>query len=168
VTAVAGSPRIRLTAAVALVAAVAVAAVVLLSGSSTADANAVSFKGKVNIFQSDIPTDQVLYSQIENTSLRDITLDVEDVVLYDADGNEVRSSIRYLAAFAHGIFPWSQKPDPLGEYERRRLGELKTIKPGQSIPITLSWRLAPGGARPARVDLGPVELPLPDKPAVRP
>lgn len=162
------SSRLRLTAAVALVAAVAVALVVALTGGATADANAVSFKGKVHIFQSDIPTDQVLYSEIENTSLREITLDVEDVVLYDADGREVRSSIRYLAAFAHGIFPYSQRPDPLGEFERRRLGELKTIKPGEAIPITLSWRLEPGGARPAKVDLGPVTLTLPDKPAVRP
>jgi hypothetical protein len=160
--------RVRLAVAVAVAAAVAVVALVAFGGGARADATAVSFKGEVHIFQSDIPTDQVLYSEIENTSLRDVELDVDDVVLYDADGKKMRSSIRYLAAFAHGIFPWSQKPDPLGEFERRRLGELKTVKPGQSVPITLSWRMKPGGARPARVDLGPVELELPDKPAVRP
>jgi hypothetical protein len=160
--------RVRLAALAALAAAVVVGAVVLLTGSSGAAASKVGWKGEVEVFQSDIATDQVLYSQVENISLRDVTLDVEDVKVYDADGKVVRSSVRYLAAFAHGIFPWSQRPKPLGDYERRRLGEIKTIKPGQAVPITLSWRVPERGARPVRVDLGPASLALPKGPAVRP
>jgi hypothetical protein len=155
------SGRLRLAAAAALVAAVAVAAVVLFTGSSSGDSARLAWKGKVQVFDSGIPTDKILYTEVENASLRDVDLDVEEIKVYDADGREVRSSVRFLAAFAHGIFPWSQKPDPLGDFERRRLGEVATLKPGQSIPITLAWRVPEGGRPPVRADLGAAELAIP-------
>jgi hypothetical protein len=151
----------RLVAAVALAAAVTVAGVVAFTGSSSGDGGELAWKGKVRVFDSGIPTDEILYSEVQNTSLRDVDVDVEDVKVYGADGEPVRASVRFLAAFAHGIFPWSQKPDPLGDFERRRLGEIATIKPGQSVPITLAWRVPKGTPRPTRVDLGPTELPIP-------
>ncbi len=153
--------RIRLAAAAAIFVAVAVTATVLLTGSSSGDAGKLSWKGEVQVFASGVPTDEILYTQVENTSLRDVDLDVEEVEVYGADGKPVRASARFLAAFAHGIFPWSQKPDPLGDFERRRLGEVATIKPGQSVPLTLAWRLPEGAERPARVDLGPADLEIP-------
>jgi hypothetical protein len=157
----AGRSRVRLVAAVALAAAVAITATVLLTGSSSGDAGRLAWKGKVQVFDSGIPTDEILYSKVENTSLRDVDLDVEDVKVYGADGRAVRASVRFLAAFAHGLFPWSQKPDPLGDFERRRLGEIATLKPGQAIPITLAWRVPAGGEPPARVDFGPDDLDIP-------
>ena len=93
------------------------------------------------VFQSGMPTDQSSTARSRTPRCATIDLDVEDVRLYDADGKVVRASVRFLAAFAHGIFPWSQQPDPLGDFERRRLGEIVTIKPGQAVPITLSWRV---------------------------
>ena len=159
------SGRVRLAAAAALFVAVAVTATVLLTGSSSGDAGKLSWKGEVQVFASGVPTDEILYSEIENTSLRDVDLDVEDVKVYGADGKPVRASVRFLAAFAHGIFPWSQKPDPLGDFERRRLGEVATLKPGQAIPVTLAWRVPKGTPRPTRVDLGPADLKIPTTPA---
>jgi hypothetical protein len=153
--------RVRLVAAVALAAAVTIAAVVAFTGSSRGDGGELAWKGKVQVFESGIPTDEILYSEVENTSLRDVDLDVEDVKVYGADGKPVRASVRFLAAFAHGIFPWSQKPDPLGDFERRRLGEIATIKPGRSIPVTLAWRVPKGDPRPSRVDFGPADLKIP-------
>ena len=153
--------RLKLVVAVALVAAVAIAAVALLAGSADGDAAALEWQGKVEVFDSGVPTDEILYTKVRNSSLRDVDLDVEDVRVYDADGKRVQASTRFLAAFAHGIFPWSQRPDPLGEFERRRMGEIATLKPGQSTPITLAWRVPKGTARPTRVDLGPAELKIP-------
>ena len=156
------SVRLRLVAIVALVAAVAIAAVALLAGSAGGgQATTLEWEGKVEVFDSGVPTDEILYTKVRNASLRDVELDVEDVKVYGEDGEQVQASVRYLAAFAHGIFPWSQKPDPLGDFERRRLGEVKTLKPGQSVPITLSWRVPKGDPRPVRVDLGPAELKIP-------
>ena len=155
--------RVRLAAAAALFVAVAVTATVLLTGSSSGDSGKLAWKGEVQVFDSGVPTDEILYSEIENTSLRDVDLDVEDVKVYGADGKPVRASVRFLAAFAHGIFPWSQKPDPLGDFERRRMGEIATLKPGQSVPITLSWRVPEGAPRPVRARLGDAELSIPQK-----
>ena len=153
--------RVRLVAAVALAAAVAIAAVVLLTGSAGGDAGRLEWHGKVRVFDSGVPTDEILYSEVRNASLDDVDLDVTDVKVYDAEGRPVRASARFLAAFAHGIFPWSQRPKPLGDFERRRLGEVATLKPGQAVPITLAWRVPKGADRPARVDLGPAELKIP-------
>jgi hypothetical protein len=153
--------RLRIVAAVALVAAVAIAAVALLTGSADGDATTLEWQGKVEVFDSGVPTDEILYTKVRNSSLRDVDLDVEDVNVYGKDGEPVQSSVRFLAAFAHGIFPWSQKPDPLGDFERRRMGEIATLKPGQSVPITLAWRVPKGTPRPTRVDLGPAELKIP-------
>ena len=153
--------RLRLVVAVALVAAVAIAATALLTGSAGGDARSLEWQGKVEVFESGVATDEILYSKVRNSSLRDVDLDVEDVRVYDKDGERVQASVRFLAAFAHGIFPWSQKPDRLGDFERRRMGEIATLKPRQAVPITLAWRVPKGAPRPARVDLGPAELQIP-------
>lgn len=154
--------RLRLVAAVALVAAAAIAGIVLLAGDAGGrDAGRLEWHGKVHVFDSAIETDEILYSQVRNASLQDVDLDVEEMTVYGADGEPVTASVRYLAAFAHGIYPWSQKPEPLGDFERRRLGEVATLKPGQAVPITLAWRVPKGTPRPTRVDLGPAELQIP-------
>jgi hypothetical protein len=153
--------RVRLAAAVALVAALAVAAVVLLTGGASAGSGDLAWKGKVQVFSTAIPTDEVLYAKIQNTSLRDVDLDVTRARVLDADGEPVRSSTRYLAAFAHGIFSWSQ--GPLSDFEKRRLGQIATLKPGQGAPITVAWRVPKGAPRPVTVDLGPSELRIPAK-----
>ena len=153
--------RVRLVAAVALAAATAIVAVALLTGSWGGDAQTLEWQGRVEVFDSGVATDEILYSKVRNASLRDVDLDVEDVKVYGRDDKPVQASVRFLAAFAHGLFPWSQKPDPLGDFERRRLGEIATLKPGQSIPITLAWRVPKGTPRPGRVDLGPAELKIP-------
>jgi hypothetical protein len=151
--------RTRLAAAVALVAAALLAAL-LVAGGAEGDEAAVGWKD-VQVFDSGVATDRILAGKITNTSLRELELDVEDVRVFDGQGGEVRSAVRYREAFAHGIFPWSQKPDDVGDFERRRLGEVLTLKPGQEAPITLSWRVPPGGEQPVKVDLGPAELALP-------
>jgi hypothetical protein len=157
-----GLSRARLAIAVALVAAAGLVAVLVFAGGADGDDGRLAWKGTPDLLQAERPTDHILYGQIRNDSLKDVNLDYKDVRVLDTEGREVRSAVRFLAAFAHGLYPWSQRPDPLGDFERRRLGEIATIKPGQAAPITLSWRVADGAAKPSKVDFGEIELALPD------
>jgi hypothetical protein len=152
--------RSRLAALAAAVAAGVVVLALVLAGGAGGDEGSLAWKD-VEVFPAENGSDRILYGQVENTSLRDVDLDVREVRLADARGREVESAVRFSATFAHGIFPWSQKPDDVGDFERRRLGEVATVKPGQAVPITLSWRTAAGAPAPVRADLGPVELDLP-------
>jgi hypothetical protein len=152
--------RTRLAAAAALVAAAVIAGALLLAGGAQGDEGRLAWQD-VQIYEASKKTDRILGGKVRNTSLEDLEIDVTDVRMLDASGREVRSALRFREAFAHGIFPWSQKPDDIGDFERRRLGEIVKIRPGQSAPLTLSWRVPEGGEPPVRVDFGPVELDLP-------
>ena len=128
--------------------------VLVFSGGADGGTGNLTWAGKPNVFRSGKPTDRVLTGRIENASLRDLRLDVDDARLLDADGDEVQSTVRFLEAFVHGLWSWSQAPSQLTEFERRRLGQLVTIKPGGTAPLALSWRVPAGGDPPARVDFG--------------
>ena len=154
--------RTRLTAAVALAAAVVIASVVAVAGGSGGEGGegSLAWQGKVQVIDSDVKTDRILYTKIENTSLEDVDLVAKEVRALDANGREVQSSTSFLAAFAHGIYPWAQRGE-MGEFERRRLGQIATIKPGETAPVTLAWRVPEGGEQPVKVDFGPAEIALP-------
>ncbi len=152
--------RTRLAAAAALVAAAVIAGALLLAGGAQGGEGRLAWQD-AQLFDASRDTDKILAGKVRNTSLQDIDIDVEDVRMFDASGREVRSALRFREAFAHGIFPWSQKPKDMGDFERRRLGEVVKIRPGQSAPLTLSWRVAKGGEPPVKVDFGPAELDLP-------
>ena len=154
------APRVRLAAAAALIAAVAVAGVLVLTGSSE-DGGRLAWAGEPDLLRSGPDTDRILYGQVETASVRTFDLDVKDARVLDADGKELKSSVIFLAAFAHGLFPASQRPEVIGEPERRRLGEIAALKPGRAMPLTVSWRVPKGAKPPVRVEFGSVTLPLP-------
>lgn len=153
--------RVRLAAAAALAAAAVIALTLVLAGGAGGDEGAAVAWKDVKVYDSEIETDNVLAGRLENRSLREVDLDVDDVRVLDADGEPVRSSVIFIQAFAHGLYAWSQQPKKLDDFERRRIGQIVTIKPRESAPITLSWRVPKGGEQPASVDLGPVEIDLP-------
>jgi hypothetical protein len=154
--------RTRLAAAAALAAAAVVVVALLVTGGDSTGA-ALAWEGEKRVFQSGKPTDRVLTGQVKNTSLEDVTIDVEDIRLLDAEGREVQSTARFLAAFAHGRYPWSLRgddPRALGSQERTLIGEMAKLRPGQVAPLTLSWRVPPGARPPVRVDFGSTSLAL--------
>jgi hypothetical protein len=153
--------RTRLAVAVALAAAAALAGGLLLAGGAGGDDGRLAWKGTPALIQA-AKTDRVLYGEVRNDSLKDVDLRYQDVRVLDADGEEVQSAVRFIAAFAHGLYAWSQRPKDPGDFERRRLGEIATIKPGQTAPITLSWRVPAGAEQPVKVDFGKAEIALPD------
>lgn len=161
-----------MTARLVAVAALATAAAVLLpligggdDGTPARPAgSAIGWQGKpLSIDVPALPRDHIVTGRLVNRSLRAAELDVEQVRLFDPRGRALRSTARFSAQFAHGLYPpdSSENGGKTSDFERRRLGEIATLRPGQTIPVTLSWRVPAGAAPPVTVDLGPATLRLP-------
>ena len=159
------SGRTKLTAAGALLAALVL---VLLAGRGGDGATAaqapvrLAWEGKPEVFEvKGLPRDRILTGRVRNTSLRPVDVSVDRIEIVDGQGKPLKSTARFLAAFAHGLYPPAQQVKPPGKFERTRLGEIATLKPGQALPLTLSWRVAPGGSAPTEVRFGGGSLDLP-------
>jgi hypothetical protein len=107
-----------------------------------------------------LPRDRILTGQLRNASLRAVDLDSERVEILDAKGHPMRSTALFAQSFSHGLYQWSMNVKG-SKFERRRIGQIATIKPGQAVPLTLSWRVPAGGSEPVRVrfDGGSLDLP---------
>ena len=108
----------------------------------------------------ELPRDRILTGQLRNASLRAVDLDSDRVEILDAKGHPMRSTALFAQSFSHGLYPWSMNVKG-SKFERRRIGQIATIKPGQAVPLTLSWRVPAGGSEPVRVrfDGGSLDLP---------
>ena len=151
-------------AAGALLAAIGLLALLGRSGDGATAQSPVrlGWEGTPRVIKIDeLPRDRILSGRVRNTSLRPVDITVDRIEVVDAQGRPVKSSARFLAAFAHGLYPPAQQVKPPGKFERTRLGEIATLKPGQSLPLTLSWRTKPGGAAPTEVRFGGGSLKLP-------
>jgi hypothetical protein len=107
-----------------------------------------------------LPDDRIVTGRVRNTSLRPVDLAADRIEIVDARGRRLRSSARFLQGFVHGLSSWSEGV-PGSKFERTRLGKIATIKPGQDLPLTLSWRVPPGGTQPVEVRFGGGSLALP-------
>ena len=105
--------------------------------------------------------DRVLAGAVRNQSLRRIDLTAGDLRLLDRDGREVRSAAIFVRGFLHGLYPPTREPPELPASELRRTGRIAQIRPGDSVPLTVSWRVAPRAASPERIDYGAGSLPVP-------
>ena len=107
-----------------------------------------------------LPRDRILTGSVRNASLRAVDLASDRVRILDAAGHRLHATALFAQHFSHGLYPWSMHVKG-SEFERRRIGRIATIKPGQDVPLTLSWRVAPGGSEPveARFDGGRLALP---------
>ena len=121
----------------------------------------LQWKGKPNlILVPELPRDRILTGSIRNASLRSVDLESERVQILDAAGRRLPATALFAQHFSHGLYPWSMHVKG-SKFERRRLGKIATIKPGQAVPLTLSWRLGSAGAEPVEVrfDGGTLALP---------
>lgn len=147
--------------------------VLLLLGSSGGDSSggssSAAASGPVRLAWKDspqlirvpeLPDDRILTGRVRNTSLRAVDLSVDRIRIVDARGKRVAGTARFLQAFAHGLYPASMGITG-GKFERTRLGQIATVKPGQDLPLTLSWRLASGTVQPLEVRFGGGSLALP-------
>jgi hypothetical protein len=108
----------------------------------------------------ELPRDRILTGRVRNTSLRPVDLAADRIEIVDAQGRPLQSSARFLQGFVHGLSSWSEGVRG-SKFERTRLGKIATIKPGQDLPLTLSWRLPSGGREPVEVRFGGGSLALP-------
>jgi hypothetical protein len=107
-----------------------------------------------------LPRDRILTGQLRNASLRSVDLDTEAVRILDAKGRQLKSTALFSQHFSHGLYPWSWHVKG-SKFERTRTGKIATIKPGQAVPLTLSWRVPAGGSEPVEVRFDGGSLALP-------
>jgi hypothetical protein len=107
-----------------------------------------------------LPQDRILTGSIRNASLRSVDLATERVQILDAAGHRLRATALFSQHFSHGLYPWSWHVKG-SKFERDRIGRSATIKPGQDVPLTLSWRVPAGGSQPVEVRFDGGSLALP-------
>jgi hypothetical protein len=103
----------------------------------------------------------VVIGTVRNDSFKDVKLDASKLTVKDGDGRPLRSSAQFAASFAHGLYGAYQKPNPLPPDELSRLGLRVTIRPGQSAPLTVAFRVRRETRQPVRIDYGEGLLPVP-------
>ncbi len=107
-----------------------------------------------------LPNDRILAGRVRNASLRPVDLAADRIEVVDGSGRRVRSTARFLGSFAHGLYSWSDHVKG-SKFEQARIGKIATIKPGQDLPLTLSWRVPDGHPQPVEVRFGDGSLALP-------
>ncbi|MGH3440916.1 MAG: hypothetical protein ACRDUY_02510 [Nitriliruptorales bacterium] len=105
--------------------------------------------------------DRVVVGQVRNTSLRPLRLDVREMVVRDSGGRALASSARFAAAFAHPLYGAFQKPSYDEPFELDRLGVITELRPGETGPLYVAYRLREGSEPPISVEYGPGALELP-------
>jgi hypothetical protein len=109
----------------------------------------------------DLPRDRVALGHVRNASNHAITVDTRRVVVRDARGHALEATVRFIAAYAHGLFGAFQQPGYLPQGELRRLGIVVELPPGQEEPLSVAFRLRPDSRLPARIDYGRGTLAIP-------
>jgi hypothetical protein len=112
----------------------------------------------------EIPTDRIATGRIRNEGADELRLSVADARALDVHGTPVRATIRFAAGVTHSLYPPRDAPHENPRQQQERLGDAATIEPGQSAPLTVAWHAGTRDRVPVRVDLGPVDVPLPSAP----
>jgi hypothetical protein len=149
--------RIAGALALALTLVVAVAAVGHGSGGERGSGDLV-WQEQPHVYRNpSLPHDRVLRGVIRNDSVRVIMLSARELGVRTADSNEMESAAVFAPTFIRGVFP-QNRGIGAPESEELRVGLRARIEPGQTVPITVSWR--EHGEPAARVDYGTGSLPV--------
>jgi hypothetical protein len=121
--------------------------------------------GRPNVYrQATLPRDRVLVGTIRNDSLRPIKVAATDVRAVDGDGDALRGNATFVRGYIHPLYPPTRPPSGgLPESELERTGRQLRLEPGQTAPLSVAWRLAPGAEAPVRIDYGSGSLPIPGR-----
>jgi hypothetical protein len=112
----------------------------------------------------EIPTDRLATGRIKNEGAAELRLSVTQAQALDAHGTPVRATIRFAAGVTHSLYPPRDGPLENPRQQQERLGDAATIEPGGTAPLTVAWHAGTADRVPVKVDLGPVNLPLPPAP----
>ena len=92
--------------------------------------------------------------------LRRLRVDLPDLRIRDADGNQVAAQPIFLQTFGKSLWSPGRGPVRLPETELLRTGRIAWLKPGESVPFTLAWRKP---AAPARIEYDGGWVPVPEQ-----
>ena len=149
----------------AVVVAIALGGAIVAAGGSGEERSAgdgLGWQGRpLLVSPPNLPRDGIVTGQVRNETLRKMRLDASELVVVDDRGRRWRTSGRFLAGFAHGLWPPGQQVAVGSDAERERVGEIATLEPGEAAPLTVAWRRPRGGGRPVRIELGRLMLPVP-------
>jgi hypothetical protein len=146
--------RLGIAAAVLILGIGAIVALISLTGGDeeggAAGGTALSWEDPPTLLSpADLPDDRIAYGTVRNTSLERIQAANGDFVVRDASGAKLDASVQFLAQYAHGLYGAFQKPNPLPDEERSRLGFTVDLQTGQTAPLTVSYRLTKDSDLPA-------------------
>jgi hypothetical protein len=96
-----------------------------------------------------MPGDRILTGTLRNDGLRRVRVDLPDLRVRDAGGDDVAAQPVFLQTFGKSLWSPARGPAQLPETELQRTGRLAWLEPGETVPFTLAWR-AP--AAPARIE----------------
>ncbi len=133
--------------------------------SSTVSAPGQSARGGVNwvgdpqiATPAELPGDRVLTGHIRNDSSAALRLDGATAELRDDRGRTITGVVTYARGFTHGLYgPGVSPKEAMPDFLATRLGMTEVVEPGETVPVTISWR----GAPPSSADLGSATLALP-------
>ncbi len=146
----------RAVAALALLLAVAVAG---CGGDDELGSGDLMWDQKPRVFKNaNLPDDRVLAGTVRNDSLEAVTLVARELGVRTGGGDEMESAAVFAPTFIRGVFPQNRGTD-IPESEQLRIGLRARLQPGQTAPLTVSWRQQ--GERAAVVDYGTGTLPVP-------
>lgn len=143
-------------------AAVSLLLVVLLAGCGGDDelgSGDLMWEKKPRVFtNANLPDDRVLAGTVRNDTLETVTLVARELGVRTPGGDEMESAAVFAPTFIRGVFPQNRGTD-IPENEQLRIGLRARLRPGQTAPLTVSWRQQ--GEHAAVVDYGSGTLPVP-------
>jgi hypothetical protein len=146
-------------AALALTLLLAVAAPAGCGGDDELGSGDLMWEEKPRIFTNpNLPDDRILAGTVRNDTLETVTLVARELDVRSPDGDEMESASIFAQTFVRGVFPQNRGTD-IPEGEQLRIGLQARLKPGETAPLTVSWRQQ--GEQAAVVDYGAGTLPVP-------
>ena len=106
-----------------------------------------------------LPDDRVLAGTVRNDTLETVTLVARELGVRTPGGDEMESAAVFAPTIIRGVFPQNRGTD-IPENEQLRIGLRARLRPGETAPLTVSWRQQ--GEQAAVVDYGAGTLPVPN------
>jgi hypothetical protein len=152
--------RRRLVLLLLVTAAVAAALIAGCGGGAAAGGGPLAWAGQPELFaHPTLKDDRVLTGTLRNDSLRRVQVNLGDLRVLSADGDEVPAQPIFLRTFGKSLWSPGRGPEQLPASELMRTGRIAYLKPGDEVPLTVAWHAADG--EPALVSYGAGQLQLP-------
>jgi hypothetical protein len=146
-------------AALALTLLLAVAAGGGWGGDDELGSGDLMWEEKPRIFTNpNLPDDRILAGTVRNDTLETVTLVARELGVRTPGGDQMESAAIFAQTFVRGVFPQNRGTE-IPESEQLRIGLRARLRPGETAPLTVSWRQR--GEKAAVVDYGAGTLPVP-------